>query len=164
MSKLKTVLIVVFIVIVLGMAACFFYKPLYYRLYTGDRITGSIRAFVDGVPVILNEDCFVSPEGMKIQVNDFDTSVSVKHGDYGAYSFGFFIQGVNKPVQITVYHYNWWSVTDFQLTAEASTEGNIVSFAIVSTCLDNNGEEITSSRNINIDTDNEDIMLIISGE
>lgn len=161
MSKFKAVMITVVTVIVLGMAVCYFYKPLYYRLYLGDRITGSIKASVDGVPVILDKDCFISSEGFTVTVNEFDTAVSLKGGEYGTYSFGFFIQSVNKPVQITVCHRNWWAVTDFQLDAQADTDGNIVSFALTWTSLDEKGEEVTVSYNKNIDADNEELELIL---
>lgn len=159
MSKLKFAGIVVLTAIVAGMALCFFCKPLYYRLYWGDRITGSIKASIDGVPVVLDGSCFSSSQGINVTVNEFDTSISMKAGEYGSYSFEFVIPDVNIPVQVFVHHFNWWSVTELQLTAEVSTDGNIVSVAYVCISIDDKGEEQILNTNRNFDADTDEIEL-----
>ena len=159
MSKLKVAGIVVLMAIVAGMALCFFCKPLYYRLYFGDRITGSIKASIDGVPVVIDSSCFSSSHILKAAVNEFDTSISMKAGEYGSYNFEFVIPDVNIPVRVFVHHFNWWSVTDLELTAEVSTDGNIVSVAYVCRSIDDKGEDVILSTNRNFDADTDEIEL-----
>ena len=161
MRKVKIIVVCILAFIILGMAACFFYKPLYYRLYLGDRITGSIKVLVDGVPVKLDETCFTPLADLKITVNEFDTAVSRKGGEYGAYYIDMIIPDVNIPVQICVHHFNWWCVTDFSINAEVSTDGNIVSVSCTSTCVDDKGEDVQSGWNRNYDADTDVIEFSV---
>lgn len=163
MGKLKIVLVSLLMAAVLFMAACFFCKPLYYRLYLGDRITGSIKVSVDGVPLILDESSFSSTLPMKITVNEFDTSVALKGGEYGSYGFDVNIQGVNNPLEVHIHHFNWWSVTEFQINAEVSTEGNIVSVSSVYTTIDDKGEEVIGNCNDNFDADTDEMIISLGG-
>lgn len=116
------------LLIVLTVPICFLCKPLYYRLYFGDRIKGNIRVIADGNNIFLDKSSFTGCDNVREGTDS--TYVSRKAGEYGGYNIGFEISAGENiyPVTLSFYQYNWWNVTEFDLTAEIDTENKTAVF------------------------------------
>ncbi len=122
MKAVKTTAIILAVILLFIGIICFFYKPLYYRVYPWDRITGTIHVTIDGEEYELkNSEITASYTGHGKKVgngynnSDDGTKVSMHGGDYGPYSFFIRIEEVDSLIEAVVYQYNSWNVTKFDL-------------------------------------------------
>lgn len=139
---------------VLLAAVWYFYKPLYYRLYPFDRIRGTVSVSVDG------RKAEISPaEG--VSTSDGTAHVSIKAGEYGGYSFNLYADGISRPVEVSVYHYNWWNVTRFQLECAADTQSETIDISCRYTMLSEEGTELPESFSKTVVYGNERIYIYI---
>lgn len=122
-------------------AFCFLYKPIYYRLYLGDRIQGEIQVTIDGKAAFFDEentDAHLYYKG-DFSAADHTARISLKAGEYGSYSFDIYVVGLNQPIQISVMQYNWWNVHTFCLDVAVDTHTNTALFTYTSTDIGEDG-------------------------
>lgn len=107
-------------------ALCILCKPIYYRIYTGDRIKGNISVTIDGEKFTPSaediSDC------RKANTKKDRTQIALKGGEYGTYGFHVNIPPIDKTINMKCYHYNWWTVTNFDIGIIIDTAGNTVTF------------------------------------
>lgn len=131
-------------ILAICMAFCLIYKPVYYRLYPGDRIRGDIQVIVDGQTYALTESSF-SDSGKVTSKDDGSANVRIKAGEYGAYEFVMDADAVGQPVTIRCYQYNWWNVMDFDLQLHVDTQQNIATVSGSVITIADNGSKINDT-------------------
>ena len=128
------------------------FPQLYYRLYLGDRITGTVTVTVDGEPYPLEYDAITPTDSDLIKQarvtyrSGGSARVRIHGGDKTLYGFYLTIDGVEQPLRIAAFHFNWWEVTDFALSVSFDTAANTVTFSTVTEQLHNNGTAYTYVR------------------
>ncbi len=121
---------------------------LYYRIYPFNRITGSVTVTVDGKPYSLHSDSISSVEDSyrntpHTSVNaDGSARVRIRGGDKDGYSFLLHIDGVEQPIRIGTFHYNWWAVTQFDLAVSVDTSTDTAAFRCTAKVIGNDGDWI----------------------
>lgn len=121
---------------------------LYYRIYPFSRITGTVTVTVDGKPYSLHSDSISSVEDSyrntpHASVNaDGSARVRIRGGDKDGYSFLLHIDGVEQPIRIGTFHFNWWDVTQFDLAVSVDTSADTVTFRCAAKVIGNDGEWI----------------------
>lgn len=128
----------------LCIAFCFICKPIYYRLYPGDRIKGDIQVIVDGETYALNENSFSACRRVKPE-DDGSAKIRIKAGEYGAYEFVMHADAIGLPVTIRCYQHNWWNVWDFDLQINVDTQQNRAIISGSVTDLDDKGKKSNDS-------------------
>ena len=129
----------------------YLFPQLYYRVYLGDRIQGTVTVSLDGefYPLktgsIIPYDPYVETPRVTYR-SDGSARVRIHSGAYGMYGFCLTIDGVAQPIHITAYQFNWWNVTSFDLSVSIDTEANTVTFSTVTEQLHNNGTAYTYVR------------------
>ena len=146
------------------------FPQLYYRLYLGDRITGTVTVTVDGDPYPLEHDAITPTDSDLFKQarvsyrSDGSARVRIHSGAYGMYGFCLTIDGVAQPIHITAYQFNWWNVTSFDLSVSIDTEANTVTFSTVTEQLHNNGTVYTYVRTETVPlADSEIVFSIVDG-
>ena len=125
-----------------------FLPQLYYRCYLGDRVTGTVSVTVDGEVYPLKSGSISSADSYllkKARVNyqlNGSARIRIRGGDKASYGFLLYIDGVEQPIRIGTFHYNWWAVTQFDLTASVDTSTDTVTFRCTAKVIDNDGEWI----------------------
>ncbi len=106
-NKRKKLFPLIIAVIVTALIAfCFFCKPIYYRIYPFDRIKGNITIIVDKQPLSPESISFHNKsrcDDISVKTKDNKSSISVRGGKYGEYSFTIDIPEINKPVEVCVF-------------------------------------------------------------
>ncbi len=140
MKKKRIIVIVIFLLIIAAAALCYLYKPLYYRMYLGDRIKGELHVTIDSEPAMLSDYSVSSDsDGFSTKADGDATKISIKGGSYGGYSFAVNIPGVDIPLEITVFQHNWWNVAIFEMNIAVSTENNTASCSYKYTWIEEDG-------------------------
>ncbi len=110
-----------------------FLPHIYYRCYLGDRITGTVTVTVDGEPYSLKtgsitpyDDSAIWKKPRVNYLRDGSARVRIHAGRYGMYGFYLTIDDVVQPICITAYQFNWWNVTNFDLSVSMDTAANTV--------------------------------------
>lgn len=122
-------------------------RPMYYRLgFFGKRISGTVRVEIDGAVYDLEaEDFRIIPSvtiGNRLSVReqaDGSARVAIKAGNYGKYAFSLQLEGLDRPIRIISYQFNWWNVTRFDLQIRVDRAAGTVSFESEAEVLDENG-------------------------
>ena len=73
---------------------------------------------------------------------DGSVRVRIRGGDKDGYGFLLHIDGVKQPIRIGTLHYNWWSVTQFNLAVSVDTSADSVTFQSVAKVIGNDGDWI----------------------
>lgn len=71
--------------------------------------------------------------------------ISAKGGEYGSYIFGVDVPDFDEDIKVTVMEYNWWNVTDFDLTVDIDTDGENVVYTYNYTSIAENGKTLRES-------------------
>ena len=116
----------IFYILLFVVAFCILCKPIYYRLYAGDRIKGNVSVTVDGEAIMLAEEDISGCR--KVKINSDSTYIAIKGGEFGGYSFAVNIPNIDKEITIVCSQYNWWTVTRFDLDVIIDTANNTVKF------------------------------------
>ena len=125
-----------------------FLPQIYYRCYLGDRITGTVTVTVDGEPYPLKKGSITPYDSAvlkKVPVDyrrDGSARVRIRGGDKASYGFLLHIDGVEQPIRIGTFHYNWWAVTQFDLAVSVDTNADTVTFRCNAKVIGNDGEWI----------------------
>ena len=118
-SRIKTIFKLT--AIVLGLALAFFIgRIIFYRLYLGARIKGSIRLEVDGQAVELTKKELKGCTLVKFK--EGKAEIKVKAEDFGLYTITIADGDLDEKIKLDVMKYNWWDVVKFDLTIKADTE------------------------------------------
>lgn len=109
------------------------FRPLYYRFYPFDRITGTLRITVDGEEYALKAgDVTGRLDASEIAVgfrNGADgAEISIRGGEYGPYSLLIQVDGVSIPMEAVVYQSNWWNVVKFDLDISIDRAAGTITF------------------------------------
>lgn len=154
---MKRAAVITIAVLIIGAAVCFFYKPIYYRLYPWDRIKGSIGVTLNGQAVYLDEDnlyiiSMAGKDKYSVKSDGGILYISAKGGEYGNCIFGVDVPDFDEDIKVTVTAYNWWNVTDFDISVDIDMDGGNVVYTYNYTSIAENGETLresgTSSDNI----------------
>ena len=68
--------------------------------------------------------------------------VRIHGGDKASYGFTLEIDGVDQPIHIGTFHYNWWDVTQFDIAVSVDTQANTVTFRCAAKVIGSDGEWI----------------------
>ena len=122
---------------------------LYYRIYPFNRITGTMTVTVDGMPYVLQADSISAEENAsfseapRIRLHaDGSAQVAIRAGKYGDYGFLVSVDGIEQPIRIGTFHYNWWAVTQFDLSVSIDTSADTVTFRCAAKVIGNDGDWI----------------------
>lgn len=123
-----------------AITVCVFVKPIRYRLYPGDRITGTVQVTVNGQPVALSADD-VSGCDKATALPDGSTVVRIRGGGYGNYTFNVVFSDDCAPLAVHCFQHNWWSVMRFDVTIDVSAESGACTCSGVCVTLDDSGKQ-----------------------
>lgn len=124
--KIK-VLIGILAALILFIFCC---KPLYYRLYLGDRITGNIKVIIDNeVHYIENNDIAFSESGKVAENKDGSANIKIHAGKYGKYALNIDDIITDVPVNIGFIQGNWWEVQRFEITVSVDTVHHLITYS-----------------------------------
>ena len=124
---------IIMISVIVVIAAAVLFVParlIYFRLYPGDRVKGTITVTVDGEEYSLDEkNITVEHEHQGYDFKPDDGEISLKAGDYGAYDI--IISGLPDipPITVAVYQANWWNVERFDLTVAVDTKEKSITYS-----------------------------------
>lgn len=141
---MKKYTIIAAAVLALCMAFCFICKPVYYRLYPGDRIRGNIQVIVDGQPCTLTESSFTDCRRADPE-DDGSANIRIRAGKYGSYAFEMHVAALEAPVTVRCFQHNWWNVTDFDLQFQIDTKQNTAAVSGSVTTIADNGKKVSDS-------------------
>ncbi|MCM1285417.1 MAG: hypothetical protein NC213_01305 [Acetobacter sp.] len=113
---------------------------LYYRVYTGNRITVNLHAAIDNEKVFADD---ISAQNLYVQYidnkeilkNEYDLSVkskddfvkfSIKADSYGEHYMGVSINSYNFVLR--AYQWNWWDVQNITLYIDINSKNNTFTF------------------------------------
>lgn len=108
--------------VILAIAAvCILGKPIYYRLYPGDRITGYLTVTVDGEAYALGSEQFEGLTSFDAR-EDGAAKLGIHAGEYGGYPIVLHLPfDAVSELQIRCFQANWWDVAKFDLHMEIQT-------------------------------------------
>ncbi|MBR5344054.1 MAG: hypothetical protein IK149_09170 [Oscillospiraceae bacterium] len=151
MSKLRkaawTLLKIAVVILLLLGSLYLLSRPWYYRLgYFGARISGTVRVEMDGEVYDLRAEDFSTVktgrwEG-RLSVRekaDGSARVAIRAVDYGSYGFYLKLDGLEQPIWISSYQYNWWNVTRFELLIRVDSAAGTICFESAAEDLDEDG-------------------------
>lgn len=118
----KKITLTVCIVLTLCVLVCIVYKPIFYRLYRGDRIKGSVELTIDDKPCLLEENYFLFHEDGNVKTDGTAADISIHGGEYGKYTFEILDTPIGEPILISCFQFNWWNVQTFELSINIDTE------------------------------------------
>ena len=110
------------------------HNPVYYRLYLGKRVKGTVQVIVDGEVYDIDESNFnvthtADKRSGKIHVNSKDVAkIKFRANKYGKYAFDIVDTPVNKPISISFYQANWWNVQRFNITISIDTSSKTIDY------------------------------------
>ena len=120
---------------------------LYYRMYLGDRITGTVTVSVDGEPYALQYRSVSADQSNpiggipRIRLNgDGSARIMLRAGEYGGYGFLLTVDSVEAPLHICAYQYNWWNVVRFDLHVSVDIAAQTVTLESSAQTLRDNGK------------------------
>lgn len=131
-NKFKITFVILLSVVLIVSAICFLYKPIYYRLYFGDRIKGTISVIVDGEAYQLQPKEIQGVDELEIDDNGNITEFSIYGGEYGGYPIFVYLDTADidaLELGINCFQHNWWNVTEFKLNIAIDTKQNSISYS-----------------------------------
>lgn len=131
-KKKKLFPLIIAVIVTALMVFCFFCKPIYYRIYPFDRIKGDIEIIIDGQSLSPESSSFYNKsrcDDISVKTKDNISSVSVRGGKYGGYSFTIDITEINKPIEVQVFQPDWWTTIDFCLSVDIDTANSEIIYS-----------------------------------
>ena len=114
-------------------------RPMYWRLYFGDRIKGFVNILIDGDQYSSKELEYI---GCKSKIlKDGTTKISLKANSHGEHSFDIILKELEQPITICFFQANWWNICSFDLRISVDTKEQTVTLCTITTDLNNDGEE-----------------------
>ncbi|MBE6857162.1 MAG: hypothetical protein E7500_07025 [Ruminococcus sp.] len=143
-KELKVTLVTLLSVVLLISVICFLYKPIYYRLYFGDRIKGTISFIVDGEAYHLQPKEIQGANELELTDNGNIAELSIHGGEYGGYPIFVYVDTADLEalkLRINCFQHNWWNVTEFKLNIAIDTKQNSISYSGDYTTIADNGKK-----------------------
>lgn len=123
--KKKTAAVIAAVILIIS-AVCFLGRPVYYRLYPGDRITGTLTVTVDGEAYAPGSEQFDGLTGFDAH-GDGSAALKIHGGEYGAYPIALHLPfDAVSEIQLRCYQANWWDVAKFDLHMDIQTDAQTV--------------------------------------
>lgn len=128
-----------------------FFKPLFYRFYPFDRITGTVCVTVDGEKSDLKSSDISGSYGDEEVGVGFSSvedgaKISIHGGEYGAYTLKIKADAVVSPLEAVIYQSNWWSAAKFDLDISIDSASKKITFTSTAQVLNEEGKWITEKR------------------
>ncbi|MCH5350050.1 MAG: hypothetical protein J1E40_12055 [Oscillospiraceae bacterium] len=156
----KKIILTICLIMTLCFSLCILYKPIYYRLYLGDRIKGNIEIEIDNKAYSIEENKIdFHSSGKSKMFDDGTAGISIRAGEYGIYSLEILGTPIEKPISIRCYQYNWWNVMDFELTIKIDTAQNEINYNGNYMTIADNGKKIYNPINYTQSLTDEYIQL-----
>lgn len=112
-----------------------FSTPLFYHfLYPFDRIAGTVHVTMNGEEYKLKSSDvtgqfdFTEEIAVRVREDADGASLSVHGGKYGPYSLIIRADGLNAPLEMVIYQYNWWNVTKFNMDISIDNAAETITF------------------------------------
>lgn len=138
----KRKLLIISIIMIFCISVCILYKPIYYRLYLGDRIKGNVEVKIDDKTYFFEKNKIKFHDSGKTKLyGEGSADISFHAGGYGDYSFEILDTPIGSPIKITCFQHNWWSVQNFKLTIEIDTSQNMITYSGNYTTVLDNGKK-----------------------
>ena len=105
--------------IVLAVAGVILFTPLQRYLFFGDRITGTVKVFLDGQPLSLeSSQASDSADERNLSQGRFSCNGGVltikdRAGEYGSYGYTLDIPQCGRPIALHVFQFDWHQKTNF---------------------------------------------------
>lgn len=114
------------ILAVVLLAGWFLCKPIFYRLYPFDRITGTLTVTVDGEIYIPESSDFDGLTNFQLR-EDGTSKLRIHAGEYGGYPILLHLDAdAVKEIEIRCFQGNWWDVAKFDLQVNVQTDAQTV--------------------------------------
>ena len=144
-------------------------RPWYYRLgYFGGRVSGTVSVEMDGARYDLRAEDFSIVKnghwGERMSVRekpDGSARVAIKAGDYGSYGFYLRLEGLEQPIRIMSYQYNWWNVTRFELLIRVDRPAGKIYIESAAEDLDENGHWRSEPHAETLDLSDQELTYLI---
>lgn len=137
-EKIRTAVIIVLTAIA-GLVLC---SPIFYRLYKGDRIRGTVEVVIDDETYSLRESDIELSDAGKVKINaDGTADISIHAGEYGKYGFDISDTTAGRLVSVSCFQFNWWNVTTFELKIEMNTAQGTVAYSGEYSYIEENGNK-----------------------
>ena len=146
-KKLRNAFLILVPILLFVIVLAFIDKPMRYRLYPWDRITGRIYVEKNDQVYEIMPDNITAQFGTKAtkvhaNTENGSTSISVHAGAYGEYCISIEIDGIPHPLEIVCYQYNWWDICDFELSIYIDSRAETITIDCLRTSLNNEGEKV----------------------
>lgn len=156
-NRKKKPFLIAGLIAIFGAAAFFPGRLVYYRLYTGNRITGTVHVEVDDIAYRLDEkDISLSDTGDVTINDDGSADISIHAGEYGKYRFEISDTPAGNVISVNCFQFNWWNVQTYDLTIAIDTSSGTVTYSGEYTTIAENGrkeyETIASAQGLAHDT------------
>lgn len=136
LGKISVISVIIFLI----STAAILGKPLFYRLYPGDRIKGEIRITVDGETVSLKDSDFSGCDKVKIKP-DNTAEISVRADTYGKYAVIMSSNETDPVIHLYFHQFNWWNVYKFNLSVDVDITAGTVTYEGSYTSLKEDGNK-----------------------
>lgn len=138
----KIIISIVAVFLICTVSICFFCKPIYYRLYLGNRIKGDINIIIDGKPYQYYYMTEFSSIDKAKETTKGTAHIEMKGGEYGSNTFTIRPHNLDKSITVDCFQTNWWYVTNFNLNIDINTHKETISFKGDYTATDSDGRKI----------------------
>ena len=167
MKAIKITAIIISAVLLFVLICFLFFKPLYYRIfYPWNRITGTIGITIDGEKYDLKDgDVSGSHEnadvGIGFKKSGSGAKVSIRGGDYGPYTLMTNVEGLDKPLEVVIFQYNWWNVAEFDLSVAIDRAADNITFTSSAQVLNEDGKKVTEDNSASLKKKKKKIVYYI---
>ena len=161
MNKRKGILITLAVIIICILAAVLcFGGRLRWRMYTGDRIKGTVCVYIDGAQYTF--DPADVKQADSVRINDSGAvEYSLKADEYGAYTVGLGKCGTEKDIYLKYHQFNWWNVYRSDITLNIDIKENTVTCKGYSTSLDEWGHTVRTDIDKTLAMDEENVFIFL---
>ena len=164
MTKRKRSIIKVIVLLAVFAVVFLAGRLFYYRHYPFDRIRGNVVLTVDGKKCELTEKDISSRKNIDFTNeasvhpnNDGSAEIAIHGGNYGTYDFSVSAPQLDKKsMKVKCFQPNWWNVMDFELNIDADTRMDTVTYSGWYTSIDEYGNTMKDSIEIEKRLSNED--------
>lgn len=139
-KAIKVIAILLALVVLFEGIMYLFFKPLFYHFfYPFDRITGTVCITIDGKQYDLKRTDVVGrhDSGKEIGTGFRKTAdgakLSIRGGEYGPYTLTIHVDGVNTPLEVMIYQYNWHNVVKFHLDISIDSAAETITYTSTAT-------------------------------
>lgn len=138
--KKKIIAFTAVIIVALFVVIAFNYKPIYYRLYPLDRITGTYSIKLNHGRITCSEPYYeYGGNDNKIKLENAAENFKIRAGKYGSYKIGFVIHSndlyriTNDPyflgkddidLSVVYFNTNWWHITNIDIEIDIREEND----------------------------------------